>query len=123
MTIQRQIVLDCIRMSSEHLTAEQIYNDVTKKMPQIVMATIYNSLNYLEKEKYIRRIKLAGEPDHFDKNLHPHEHLICDLCKGVIDIDVSDIQKEVEEKYNIKITSCDISLHYLCEECQKKKCV
>lgn len=119
MTIQRQVVLDCIKMSPEHLTAEQIYNNVTQKIPQIVMATIYNSLNYLEKKDYIRRIKLAGEPDHFDKNLHFHEHIICEKCKKVDDIDISDIKNEVEQRYNIEITSCNISLHYVCNECQK----
>lgn len=121
MTVQRQIVLDTIRASSEHLSAEQIYNIVIEKMPQIVIATIYNSLNYLEKENYIRRIKIAGEPDHFDKNLHPHDHIICDECKAVQDIIISDIKKEVEQKYNIAITGYEINIHYVCDKCSKTK--
>lgn len=113
------MVLDVIRVASEHLTAEQVYSLVLEKMPSIVRATIYNSLNYLEKKELIRRIKMVGEPDHFDKNLHFHSHIICDICKKVEDIDIPDIKADIEKKYDINLTFCEVNLRYICNDCQK----
>ncbi len=121
MTVQRQLIWDIVKETYGHLTAEEIFCKAKEKMPTIVLATVYNSLNYLSDQGYIRRIKIAGEADHFDKTLSPHNHIICDRCKKVEDIAIRDISKEIEENYQIDVLSCEINVHYVCSDCQKEE--
>lgn len=42
MTKQRRTVLQAIRETPEHMTAEEIFLEAKKKSPGIVVATVYN---------------------------------------------------------------------------------
>lgn len=121
MTVQRQLIWDIVKESGGHFTAEEIFNAAKEKMPTIVLSTVYNSLNYLSEQGYIRRIKIAGEADHFDMSPDEHHHMICDRCKKISDIDVTDISKEIKEHYQIEVLSCEINVHYICADCQRKE--
>ena len=52
-TKQRQAVLQVIRESDEHLTANEVFDVARRLLPGISFATVYNSLRYL-KEKGMR---------------------------------------------------------------------
>lgn len=121
MTLQRQKILDIVRGSDTHLTAEQIFFSAKHQLPNIVMATVYNNLNYLSQNGYIRKIKIYGEADCYDKLLTPHDHLICDICGKISDVEIENITHKIERQYEIKIISYELNLHYICKECQKKQ--
>lgn len=117
MTVQRQTILDVVR-AFPHTTAEQIYAKAIEIIPSMAVATVYNNLNYLSDNGYIRRIKIAGEPDHFDKTVEPHYHIICDRCKVVEDIELDDIMEQIQRKYPLDITYCEVNLHHICPACR-----
>lgn len=50
MTKYEAEVYNIITMSREHLAVEQIYAELRKKYPKVVMATVYNNVNKLWKE-------------------------------------------------------------------------
>ena len=120
MTAQRQIIFDIVKKSNMHPTAVQIFDEARKHM-NISMATVYNSLNYLVENGYVRRVEIAGEPDHFDGRLEEHYHALCDCCKRVIDVQLDGITKNIEERLQIKVISCGLNLHYICSDCLEKK--
>lgn len=47
MTKYEAEVYNIITMSREHLAVEQIYAELRKKYPKVVMATVYNNVNKL----------------------------------------------------------------------------
>ena len=71
MTAQRQIIWDIVKNSDMHPSAMQIF-DAARARGHISMATVYNSLNYLVENGYIRRVEIAGEPDRFDRRLEEY---------------------------------------------------
>lgn len=118
MTKQRQIILDIINSSCEHLTAEQVFLKAKGQLNKIAFATIYNNLNYLVNEKIIRRIEIPNSPDHYDRNMNPHEHLICTKCGEVVDCNLPGLKEMFEEKLSHSISGYSLSLFYECEKCK-----
>ena len=116
MTGQRQLILDVLRSSSGHMTADQIFTAARQIKPDIAVGTVYRNLKLLSESGEIRHILVAGSPDIYDKSLHPHEHMICDICGEVSDIDVIDTAS-IERKHNIQITSYELTIRGICADC------
>ncbi len=121
MTKQRELVLGIIKDSSEHLTAEEIFMKAKEKMPGIAFATIYNNLNVLVDMKYIGRIKEVGIPDHFDRNITPHDHVVCDICGRLKDVTTPSLKSYIEDLINLKLTAYRLSMRYVCDSCKEKE--
>lgn len=117
MTRQRKAILDTIRESERHLTAEEIYLQIKQKLPSIAMATVYNNLKVLVEEKKIKRLQFPGLPDHYDRNLLYHEHLICEACGEVTDAQIEAFLPQLEQQLGIHITGYHLSLYYICPSC------
>ncbi len=119
MTVQRSLILNIINESEEHLNAEQIYMIAKEKMPGIALATIYNNLKYLSDHSFIRKIGVADSADFYDKSLKPHDHIICDKCGKVSDINHGGMTRALERAIGSKITGYELNVHYVCPECRK----
>lgn len=112
-------ILEIVESSYSHMTAEQVFEQLRKTYPTVVLATVYNNLNRLWEENRIRKVSVEGMPDRYDR-IQRHDHLICKKCGKLLDIDLGDLTMQLEKKVGIPILSYDLKLLYLCEECRKK---
>ncbi len=118
MSKQRTLILDIVRSSCRHMTAEEIWLSAKEKMPSIVMATVYNNLNALAASGEIARIRVADGPDHFDKTVPPHFHLVCDKCGEMADIlGMYDPTEDIERLTGMKPLFVELNAHYICPGC------
>lgn len=120
MTKQRQLVLKIINSFLGHLTAEEVFSIAKSSIPTISRATIYNNLNYLTSNGFIRRIKVHDSPDLYDKIIPFHDHLYYDSCGEITNVTVDNLLGELKEKTGYDIISYDLTLHYICPKCNKK---
>lgn len=118
MTKQRALVKQIIVDSKAHLNAQEIYNLAKQQMPAIAMATIYNNLNALAELGEVRRIRIDKKAELFDGKTDPHDHLVCQRCGEVKDVELLDMLSYICEKYGIKATGYDLNIHYVCEKCK-----
>ena len=84
-TKQRKLVLDAVRQSYNHPTADEIYNVVRAQDDKISRGTVYRNLNLLADAGEILSIKTPGG-SRFDRTIEPHAHIICTSCSRVIDV-------------------------------------
>ena len=77
MTRQRELIINILKQSDRHLTADEIFFLAKLKMPSIAMATIYNNLNAMNEAGLVKRLHIDGVADCFDKIVEPHDHLLC----------------------------------------------
>lgn len=117
MTAQRQLVLDIINRSYYHLNAEQIFMEAKKEMNGIAMATIYNSLKYLSENGFIKHIGRSDGADFYDKSIIPHDHIICDVCGAITDIESGNIKETLEASIGSPISFYELNAHYTCPSC------
>ena len=117
MTKQRKMVLDVLKEKDCHLTADEIYSMLKQRGETLVFATVYNSLNYLVAQGYIRKIHTDLGGDCYDGNLMPHDHFICSKCGGVIDVPALKRKIKNDRINNNHIHSCETTYYGICEKC------
>lgn len=71
-TKQRKLVLDAVRRSFNHPTADEIYNAVREQDDKISRGTVYRNLNLLADAGEILSIKTPG-----GQSLRPHHRAAC----------------------------------------------
>lgn len=120
-TNQKKVILDYLKSVKIHPSAEKVYLEVKKKLPQISMGTVYRILNNLSEKKEIKRI--PAEVSRFDGDTSSHAHYICGECNAVFDI--FDICKNCHilknKKIKVgKIENYQIYFYGICKKCSKK---
>lgn len=119
MTQYAKKIWEIVESSYSHMTAEQIFEELRKTYPKVVLATVYNNLNRLWAEDKIRKISVEGMPDRYDRTRR-HDHLVCKKCGRLLDVDLGDLTAQLTGKAGVTILSYDLKLLYVCEECRKQ---
>lgn len=123
LTKQRQSVLQVIRESEKHLTANEVFENARRLLPGISFATVYNSLRYLKNEGLIGEIQFGTEANLYDRNLTRHDHAVCSTCGKLVDLDLSlpkGIIEEAARRSKFQAASIELILHGLCPDCNKE---
>ncbi len=92
---QREAILEVIQGTKCHPTADWVYSEVRKIIPNISLGTVYRNLSQLSEKGTIQKLHMGTASEHFDGNPKPHYHVYCTQC-GKID----DIEAEPFEKFN-----------------------
>ena len=86
LTAQRRAVAEALHGDNCHLTADEITTQARSILPEVALATVYNTLAELVAMGEVRELVLGAGPKRYDPNLEPHDHLV-DLDSGeVVDI-------------------------------------
>jgi len=118
MTIQRQIILDVMRKGQSHMNAQEIYDMARKECPSIAMGTVYRNLKLLADSGEIMHIPVKDGPDRYDINPVPHEHLICQRCGKLQDVQLPGLLAYLRKSTGCQVTHCTLSLEGVCLECE-----
>jgi len=86
-TPQRMAVYRALAGDTSHPTADVLYARLRPAMSWLSLATVYRTLDSLEKEGLVRRVSTTGAVARYDANLRPHQHLVCRICGTIIDFE------------------------------------
>ena len=123
-TEQREIVLSILIHAKDHLSAEEVYNDVKAEHPEsnIGIATVYRALSFLEEVDLITSITFGSDGKKYESNSKSHhDHLICTECGKIVeflDEEIEKRQERIAKKNKFKITNHSMQLYGICEDCQ-----
>jgi Fur family ferric uptake transcriptional regulator/Fur family peroxide stress response transcriptional regulator len=123
-TKQRQAVLQVIRESEKHLTANEVFENARRVLPGISFATVYNSLRYLKQEGLIGEVRFGTDATRYDRKLTRHDHALCNQCGKLVDLELPvplGLIEEASELSNFQAESIEFTLRGLCSECSKSK--
>lgn len=120
-TKQRELLLEAIRSTDAHPTADELFQIVRRDLPAISLATVYRNLNYMVECGLVRRITVPGMPDRFDHYLEAHDHMICDCCGGIFDFSLPfDLGKELQQSLGCPISGYSLLVRSVCPSCREK---
>lgn len=118
-TPQRVKILEYLRSTKEHPTADIIYEKLKKELPYLSKTTVYNTLKLFKEKGIIQELTIDPEERRFDGNPEPHVHFKCLKCGKVFDIkDEIKIQKKEKIEGHI-IKEVHLYLKGICKNCQK----
>jgi Fur family ferric uptake transcriptional regulator len=133
-TAPREIVMDILQNTKEHLSASDIYIAANSVNPAIGLTTIYRTLDMLEQMNIVQKFDFGDGRARYELINNPvakahHHHMICMKCRKVIDYtefvkdEIEFIEKTqaiLSKKYNFNITDHNISFYGFCEKCNKE---
>lgn len=120
MTEQKKSIIDLIYNDRNHYTADEIYDLLSKKTPNISRATVFRNLNILVEDNVIIKLKISGSANRYDVN-DDHYHTKCIKCGKVDDVD-SPYLTEINNYFNdLNIINHELLLKIVCDNCQRKE--
>ncbi len=118
-TKYEKLIYDLINNLHEHLTVNQIFEELKKDNSKIVLATVYNNLNRLIEAGLIRKISTEGTADRYDR-VHKHDHIICKECGKILDINFNDLTESLKTHIGGDFLYYDLRVYYVCQSCRGK---
>lgn len=115
---QRILMLQYLEESKSHPTADKIYVDLSKRLPSISKATVYNNLKLFLNNGIIKEVNIDNSEIHYEMMMDSHAHFVCRKCKKVEDLEISNINIDLSHISDYEIESQDIFLRGLCNECK-----
>lgn len=121
-TTQRSIILAEVEQADGHLTAGEIFERVRRQYPTIAYGTVYRTLHLLAEHNLIQELTFADQASRFDKRTDRHDHVHCERCGKIDDVDVPVAlmaSHVAQEQSGFEITSHHTVFNGLCPVCQQ----
>lgn len=123
MTHQREILLEELKTSGLHLSADELYERVRKTIPRISLATVYRNLEILAELGVVGKLEISGRQKRFDYDVTQHDHIFCVECHRVDNINLQKkhipaVSSHLAGGYSI--TGYRLEFAGICPECKKK---
>jgi len=122
LTRQRRAVLDAVRESEGHLTAQEIYEAARRLLPTISLASVYNSLRYLSDCGLVTEIAMGKNASRYDRTTERHDHAVCSRCGRLADFDLAEaagLLRAAARRSNFKPESIQLTLIGVCPDCRR----
>lgn len=110
---------------SRHLSAEDIYKNLSESGEVIGLATVYRVLTQFESAGLVKRQNFEDAYSVFELNQGPHhDHLVCIKCGKVdefVDKVIEQRQKIVAKQADYQMTDHSLIIYGICNKCLSKK--
>ena len=121
---QREAILEVIQNTKCHPSADWVYSEVRKLIPNISLGTVYRNLSMLSEDGTIQKLHIGTSIEHFDGNPKPHYHVLCTMCGRIDDIESPPLEKL--NAWASDVYDGEIFEHYTvfsgkCQQCKKIK--
>ena len=120
---KRNAILNCLRQTTVHPSAEWVYNRLKSECPDISLGTVYRNLALFKEQGQIISLGTVNGVERFDGNVQPHVHFICSRCGAVEDLHQLSVPHELnaaaEQCSGGCITACQLTFTGFCASCHK----
>lgn len=123
-TPQRLAVYQVLSETREHPNAEMLFDKLQPQYPMMSLATVYKTIEIFSQLNLIKILNTGEDSFRYDADVSEHGHIKCGRCnvvKDVLDIDLTSITNEVQEKTGYTIDSKQVYFFGTCPECRKKE--
>lgn len=122
---KRNAILECLRQTDRHPSAETLHQMLQKDHPDISLATVYRNLARFKNEGIITSIGSVNGIERFDAITEPHVHFICSCCSRVMDLPQMEMPEtlcsRVSEETGAQVESCQLVFTGICRECLRRQ--
>ena len=118
---KRNAILECLRCTTAHPSAETVHSMLQAEHPDISLATVYRNLALFKKQGLVQSIGTVNGIERFDANTAPHVHFVCTGCDAVLDLPQMDPPENLcsaaAEGVGGQVTGCSLTFTGKCSHC------
>ena len=122
---KRDAILDCLRQSKAHPSAEMLFTQLKPQIPDLAMGTVYRNLTLFKQQGLVSSVATVRGVERFDGNTDPHVHFICSGCDAVIDLDDMQVPETLAQTAaqccGGQVEGCQLSFTGLCRNCKSER--
>ena len=124
-TIQREVILQTLYKSDEHLTPESLHHLLQNNFPdlKIGIATVYRTLALLEDSDMVTSLSFGAQGKKYELGAKEHhDHMICTSCGDItefVDEEIENRQDAIAKELGFKISDHSMQIYGICKKCQK----
>jgi len=117
---QRESILNYLKNTKEHPTAEKIYADLKEEIPTLSLATVYRNCRKLVEMGELVQLDTDGKTAHFDADTQDHQHFVCKDCGRVYDMFFKLPKTMIDQKSPDGFTADTYKLFFygVCKKCK-----
>jgi len=125
-TIQREVILETLYNSDEHLTPESLHHLIQEKYPELKtgIATVYRTLSLLEDSNVVTSLSFGAQGKKYELGAKEHhDHLICTECGEItefVDEAIEKRQHAITDELGFKMKDHSMQIYGICKKCQEK---
>lgn len=124
-TPQRLAIAEAVLNSADHPSVQQIYERVQNHFPSMTLATIYSTLDVLERSRLIQELPFP-QFSRYESNLAPHVNLVCIQCGEIKDASAGEeavvrLREQVANESNFQVTWQRVDFHGWCHRCAAER--
>jgi Fur family ferric uptake transcriptional regulator len=118
-------VLESLVEAEEHLTADQVFSQVSDRLPAMTLSTVYRTLERLCDIGLVTETDLGEGVRHFELlDSERHHHLICQSCGHMFELDdsaVETLRERIVRDYGFTPRIDHLAVFGLCAHCQTER--
>jgi Fur family ferric uptake transcriptional regulator len=124
-TIQREVILETLYNSDEHLTPEALHHLIQERYPDLNtgIATVYRTLALLEESNVVTSLSFGAQGKKYELGAKEHhDHLICTECGTItefVDAEIEARQHAITEQLGFEMSDHSMQIYGVCKNCQK----
>src|SRR5215831_14616805 len=125
LTRQRQILLELIDKTGEHLDAERLYQMAKERDPKLNRVTVYRTLKLLKAGGLVDELDLmhySGDQHYYETRLkQEHAHVVCLRCGKVEEFfgdPLQRLRKQIESHFGFQVLLARTEVGGYCAHCQ-----
>lgn len=121
-TKQRSVILEVLRKTKAHPSADLLFKMVRRKIPSISFGTVYRNLNLLRDQGQILELFCGKYSCRYDGNLKNHYHLFCIKCENIFDIDeplLRNLDHRISQRSGFTIKHHRLDFYGYCRDCKE----
>lgn len=121
-TYQRLAIFEALHNSSEHPSAEEIYQKVRKRFPMISLGTVYKTLEKFTEVGLVQKVGGMAEVSRYHARGDCHHHMFCVKCQSIQDIadPVGTNELTLPEGHGFEVLGHDVIIRGYCANCTEK---
>lgn len=123
-TKQKKVILELLKGTDTHPTADWIYEEARKVLPDISLGTVYRNLRVLTENNVIQELNYGSSYSRYDGNPKEHYHFVCNECQRVFDVPLDvhyELDRKVEETTGWKVEMHRLEFYGVCADCQQQE--
>lgn len=125
MTSQRRLIVEVLADLDTHPSAEELYDIVKERDPNLHLSTVYRTLRWLEEQGLVKSHYFDDtRQERFDPmHSKEHYHFVCQSCGRVVEFNnllVNAIKANFELHTGARVDSGTVVLYGLCTRCRER---
>ncbi len=117
LTAQRRVIAEVLAGDHVHLAADEVFERARAILPEVSLATVYNTLNELVQMGELYEVTHGGRKRYDPNVADPHHHLLCVDCGRLLDVHVEVPQLPEDERHGFELLSVDVTFRARCPDC------